>query len=142
VEKLKEAISLDAGFQQAQLDLGLTYAELGEYQAALKCFASIPSDYEPQEVALALAYTQAKSGRKEEAARVLAELEQTDDRDDYAYPIAAVYSALGESDHAFDWLRKAFDERSALRTYIKVDPRLTAIRDDERFGAFLAEAGF
>lgn len=46
-----------------------------------------------------------------------------------AYP----YIELGETDHAFDWLERAVDERAGLLIYLKVEPMFDRVRGDARF---------
>jgi hypothetical protein len=44
---------------------------------------------------------------------------------------------LGEKDRAFEWLEKAYEERSDLLVYLKVEPRLDSLRGDPRFADLL-----
>ena len=48
---------------------------------------------------------------------------------------ARIYAALGGQDKAFEWLRKAYADRSiAAQTFgIKVDPAFDPLRSDPRF---------
>ena len=57
-----------------------------------------------------------------------------------AYHVAAIYGALGEADEAFEWLDRAYEERSPWIGYMKVDPRLDPLRQDPRFAALLGRA--
>ena len=41
-----------------------------------------------------------------------------------------------------DGIRKAFDERSTLLTYLKMDPRFDSLRADPRFKAMLRRLNF
>jgi len=59
-----------------------------------------------------------------------------------AFDIALIYTALGEKDTAFDWLKKAVDERSTFLVYSKWEPRLDPLRADPRFGQMLKKIGF
>ena len=54
-----------------------------------------------------------------------------------AYEIAEVYISLGEVESAFEWLQKAFEERSRALVFLKVEPRLDPIRSDPRFKSLL-----
>jgi tetratricopeptide (TPR) repeat protein len=57
-------------------------------------------------------------------------------------PIAYLYFALGELEKAFDWLDRAFEERSANMTGLRVDPEVpTAARKHARYRALLARMG-
>ena len=49
-----------------------------------------------------------------------------------------IHAALGERDPAFDWLDRAYEERSAWLPYIRVEPRLDPLRNDERFTSLVA----
>ncbi|HEY0745279.1 MAG TPA: tetratricopeptide repeat protein [Steroidobacteraceae bacterium] len=54
-----------------------------------------------------------------------------------AYDIGLVYAGLGWSDQAFEFLYKAYEERSGWLTYLKVEPRLDNLRSDPRFKTLL-----
>jgi eukaryotic-like serine/threonine-protein kinase len=49
------------------------------------------------------------------------------------YMAATFHVQLGEKDKAFAELEKAFNNREWLLLYIKIDPRLDALRDDPRY---------
>jgi serine/threonine protein kinase/TolB-like protein/tetratricopeptide (TPR) repeat protein len=75
----------------------------------------------------------ALSGRRTDALKVLAEL---NDRSKHgyasAYDIATVYMALNDREHAFEWLERAFAERSSLLVHFGWDPRFRDLRADPR----------
>jgi hypothetical protein len=50
-----------------------------------------------------------------------------------------VHAALGEKDQAFEWLRKACDERDPHVIWLKVDPTLENLRSDPRFTQVLRD---
>ncbi|MBS0382449.1 MAG: TIR domain-containing protein [Proteobacteria bacterium] len=50
-----------------------------------------------------------------------------------AYDFAIVCVGLGWKDQAFEYLSKAYDERSGWMTYLKGDSRLDPLRSDTRF---------
>ena len=49
------------------------------------------------------------------------------------YQIATIYAGLGDSDRAFEWLEKAFQERSPGLKFLKTEPMLDNLRADKRF---------
>jgi hypothetical protein len=51
--------------------------------------------------------------------------------------LALVCTGLGWTEHAFEWLDKAHQERSGWLTYLKADPRLDTLRGDPRFNELL-----
>ncbi len=57
--------------------------------------------------------------------------------DVYDYELSLIYAALGDRDHAFQFLTRARDRRVDQVLYAKVDPRLTSLRSDPRFGELL-----
>ena len=58
------------------------------------------------------------------------------------FPVASLYLSLGDKDKAFEWLEKAYDERSAVMVFLKVDRRLDKLRSDPRFTDLLRRVGF
>ncbi len=52
-----------------------------------------------------------------------------------AYDIATVYAALGEADNTFQWLGRAFVERSPLSAWLRWDAVFDGIRSDARYAA-------
>lgn len=58
------------------------------------------------------------------------------------YGVALVYAGLGEKEQAFDFLNKAFDERSHWLVWLRLDPRWDGLRSDRRFAQILARLRF
>jgi hypothetical protein len=52
--------------------------------------------------------------------------------------MAIAYFALGDNDRGFEWLTKAFDQRSGFISMAKFSPLFDGIRDDPRFKALVA----
>ena len=50
---------------------------------------------------------------------------------------AQIHALLDEKDQAFEWLEKAYEERSPQLIYIRVNTQLDNIRSDPRFKALL-----
>ena len=46
---------------------------------------------------------------------------------------AMIHSRLGEKDQGFEWLERAFEERSGSLIYINTNARYDPLRDDPRF---------
>ena len=51
--------------------------------------------------------------------------------------VAAIDTSLGETDLAFEWLEKAYQDRESRLPWIKLDPRFDALRADARFEGLL-----
>ncbi len=57
------------------------------------------------------------------------------------YKIALLYTRIGEKDKAFEYLDKAYNERSPLLVAIRSDPELDTLRSDDRFADLLQRVG-
>jgi hypothetical protein len=55
--------------------------------------------------------------------------------------MAVAYAQLGDKDLAFEWLEKAYDERSPRMCDIRVMPALESIRPDSRYAALAKRIG-
>jgi TolB-like protein/DNA-binding winged helix-turn-helix (wHTH) protein len=57
--------------------------------------------------------------------------------------LSVAYANLGRKDQAFEWLEKAYEQRSDIPDMIEmpVDPAFDVLRSDPRFDAFLRRAG-
>jgi tetratricopeptide (TPR) repeat protein len=60
---------------------------------------------------------------------------------DAAFQVAEVYAARGETDLAFEWLERAYNQRDAGLSEAKIDPRLRLLHADPRWGTFLRKMG-
>ncbi|MGH9815952.1 MAG: tetratricopeptide repeat protein [Candidatus Acidiferrales bacterium] len=79
-----------------------------------------------------LAFGYAAAGRRDDALRVLKEINRADDL--YSpYYLAAVHTALGNADQAMQHLERAFDQRVGRLTFLNVEPMFDPLRNDPRF---------
>ncbi len=68
-----------------------------------------------------LAYAYAKSGEREKAEQILQDLLDHNNKKYYvSFGIAEIYCVLGDKEKALDWLDKAYNEKDARLTYIKI----------------------
>jgi tetratricopeptide (TPR) repeat protein len=89
-----------------------------------------------------LGHAYAMSGKKDEALKVLDELHELSKRGYVSsYRIAAIYAGLQETQQAFEWLRRAYEERDAWLTWLRVDPVFDDLRSDRRFQKLLERVG-
>jgi Flp pilus assembly protein TadD len=115
--------------------LGRTYEQSGSKSEALSEFqkALDLSEGDTNELA-ALGHYYAAEHRDAEARKIL---DQLKDRSQQTYvqpaSIALIYIALGDKNQAFDWLQRAYDDRSGWLLYLKVDPWADAVRNDARY---------
>jgi TolB-like protein/Tfp pilus assembly protein PilF len=84
----------------------------------------------------------AHAGRRADALRLLAELQQQ--RKTGYVPAGAfvnAYLGLGDNDEAFTWLEEAYKEQSSILQFLKVHPFFDPIRSDPRFVNLLRRVG-
>lgn len=123
--------------------LGLAFQQTGKLSAAITEFqrASQLEETNPEAFA-ALVGGYAVAGRRDQAQKGLDELlERSDRRRVPPYNIATVYAALGDKDRAFEWLERAYQDRSFYLTGLKVDPDVASLRSDPRFSTLLKKVG-
>ena len=60
-----------------------------------------------------------------------------DHQGNMAYQIAEVYADRGESDKAFEWLNRAYEQRDAGLRSLKIDPYLKSLSHDARYADIL-----
>ena len=137
----KRLLDVDPNFFPARRYMGLAYEQKGMYAEAIDQFQQgVKLSGSPLMMSL-LGHAYAASGKKTEAQRILAELDQQKRRYVSPYTIATIYAGLGEKDQAFKWLEKAFEERDIWLMNLKVDPVLKNLRSDQRFANLLQRIG-
>jgi len=117
---------------------GQTLEAIPDYQKAVELSKS---DEDPT---AALAHAYATTGRRDEARNILREW-QLRSRTSYVSPymIATVYASSGDKDKAFEFLEKAYQERSSdLPYFLKADLRIDNLRSDPRFQDLLRRMNF
>ena len=136
LDQIEKTVEMDKNFAQTYPWLGLILEQKGRYpeaiaafQKAIKLFPGGSSVAEAE-----LAHTYAVSGNREEAQKIIAELQQLA-KSKYvsSFQIAAIYAGLGEKDQAFAWLEKAYGERSDGLVNLKAEQRFDSLRSDPRF---------
>ena len=133
--QIQKALAAQPDFVPAHVYMGRVWqqsgkaaAALGEYRRALDL-----SQGDTNELGwLGQGYAAARQGS--EARKTLAELRERAQQT-YVQPIAVamIHTLLGERAEAFDWLQRAYDDRSTGLVYLKVDPVWDEIRTDSRF---------
>jgi tetratricopeptide (TPR) repeat protein len=108
---------------EIQNDYAAAYAGLASYYAILPFYTSLS----PAEV-----FPKARANAEKSL--------KLDERLAEAH-FVLVHTALGEKDLAFEWLERAYQERSTVLAYLRLDPRLAPLRSDPRFAGLLARLG-
>ena len=146
IEEYQKTLEMDSSFVDAWIFLGWAYIVKGMPREAVtqvqKARALLGENVVPGVVAsLAVAY--AAAGERGKAQEALTELKQLSQRR-YVPPFefATAYLGLGDKERALAYLEKAYEERSGLLTYLKVDPSYDPLRSDPRFQSLLRRMNF
>jgi len=143
IEQCRKTLEMDPNFVVAHLWLGQTYLQKGVFHEAIKEFQTAIelSEGSPFYVAM-LGHAYAVAGDVLEAQKLLDQLKKLSvGAYVSSYSIAEVYVGLGDRDKAFEWLQKAYEERSRALVFLRVDPRLDPLRSDPRFQDLLRRVG-
>jgi tetratricopeptide (TPR) repeat protein len=147
-EALKKIIDMEPTFPAAHSVLGNVYVQtemydeaMAEYQRVIELSKGVPG-IETNMNAI-IGHLHARRGDRggarsklDEVANAIAEGIRVP-----AYVVAAVHSALGDTDSAFEWLENALQQREVHLVSLKVDPYLDGVRADERFAELVRRVG-
>lgn len=142
IAQLKKAQELDPNFGLAHYWLFYAYTEKGMYSDAFKELDKIKPLLGPNRHLAEAAFLEARSGNKEQARKMLAQVLQISQRE-YVNPAAIAYActALGDKDQAFAWLEKGYAEKIPFVGSLKIVPALDPLRSDPRFADLVRRVG-
>ena len=140
IVQLRKTIEMDAGFAYAHRTLGLALELQGKTQEAIAEYERAIALGDDAPAPALLAHLYGSIGRRDEATKILAQLQARRERG-YVDPywFAIVYLGLGEREQAVASLEQAYADRSGDDlSNIRVDAMFDPLRGDPRFDA-LAE---
>ena len=122
--------------------LGLAYLEKGFFEEAIEELQSTMALINHRDISALLAYAFAVSGRRDEARLRLEELEEAALQGDVDLAlIAVIHTGLQETDQAFEYLEKAYQNHSVWLALLNISPLFESLRSDPRFPIFLRRLG-
>jgi tetratricopeptide (TPR) repeat protein len=135
LKQYAQTVDLDPNFAVAHILFGWAYVQTAQWPPAIEQFEKALSLTERSTLALAgLGYGYAASGQTAAAHDVLRQLREKLDRQHVsAYHVAPIALALGDTNQAYEWLERAYRDRSDWLVYLDVDPWLDALRTEPRF---------
>lgn len=142
IEQLQSTIEMEPSFMMAHFNLGHIYKYEGMYEEAISEFligmelkgeASEAAEYK---VAFELCGWKGYWQKDIELAQLLS-------KETYIPPInlAAPYIEMGEKEQAFEWLEKAYRDRSSVMIFLKSHPIFDSLRSDARFLDLIRRVG-
>ncbi|MFQ5799358.1 MAG: tetratricopeptide repeat protein, partial [Bacteroidota bacterium] len=143
IEQCLKTLEMDPNFYPAQLYILWCYWQQGKQKEAIeqwKDVATLEGASSEQVAALGNAFT--KTGMKGAWQWQLDRLKENSKRTYIpSVNFAIAYARLGENDKAFEWLEKAYEERSPTNVWLKIAPDWDSLRSDPRFAALLKKVG-
>jgi tetratricopeptide (TPR) repeat protein len=139
IQQIKVINEMAPNFANPYVWLGKAYLEKRDYTSATNAMQKAVALSGRAPVALAgLGVVYARQGKTKEAEQILTELLQVSKKQYVPeFYMACLYGALGRNDDAFEWLEKAYQERSNAMSILKVYPLINDLRSDPRFTEML-----
>ncbi|MCK4785482.1 MAG: tetratricopeptide repeat protein, partial [Desulfobacteraceae bacterium] len=129
LEGVQKALELGPKSWSGLLVQTYIYMDMGMYEEAIEVSQKAAALYPELRHLLGQAY--ARAGRRDEALKILAELEKEEATPYGALGLVELYTALGNKDEAFRWL--AYEHPHCWVPWIRVLPQFKSLRDDPRF---------
>jgi tetratricopeptide (TPR) repeat protein len=136
IEYATQTIAINPEFWVGYLHLGNGHRALGNYEEAIRAYANAEkmSGDGTVRATSARAWSLVKLGRENEAREILEKLiARSDNQYVPPYYIAIIYTALDETDAAFEWLERAVAAQSVACLGLNNDSLLESLRSDMRF---------
>ena len=139
IDAATETLEMQSAFSAGHELLGACYTGKGMYEKASAAFeeAIALSGRHPNLLA-SLGHAYALAGKREPALALLEEL-TTRSKETYvpAFFMAKLYLGLGDNARTFEWLDRAYVERSNILTRLNHHPAFDSLRGDPRFEELL-----
>jgi tetratricopeptide (TPR) repeat protein len=143
LEQCDRTIELNPHFSPGYWILGLVQEQRGDFDESAAAFQrAIQLSPRSPLMHAALGRTLALSGKRNEALRILRDLEDLGTgRYVSPFELAAIHFALAQADEGFIWLTKAFQDRCFELICLRVDPRWQSLRGNPRFQKLFEQLG-
>ncbi len=143
IDASKRALLIDPNNWSAHYLLGGGYEGTGKLQEAISEYQKALEKSGDPGAAVMLAHGYSAVGRKAEAEKILRDLERkVNGTPDSSFTMARIYATLGQNDKAFEFLEKAYSEKTLFMPgNLKSDLALDSLRPDPRFQSLLLRMG-
>jgi TolB-like protein/DNA-binding winged helix-turn-helix (wHTH) protein/Tfp pilus assembly protein PilF len=143
IESSRRGLLFDPNDWFQHFNLGVGYEATGKVQEAISEYQKAIEISGNSRSSVALAHAYSAAGKKAEAQKILHDLERKLKQTTASpYTMATIYAGLGENDKAFEFLEKAYLEKSLDITWsLKSDLLLDSLRADPRFQSLLRRIG-
>ncbi|MEJ7710243.1 MAG: tetratricopeptide repeat protein [Pyrinomonadaceae bacterium] len=143
IAQLRKTLEIDQSFNRPHRYLGEVYVQKGTLDMAIAEFQQ-SIDASDNYMGLAgLAHAYAVSNRKDEAQKIIEDLQgKQNHNESLSYQLAIIYAGQGENERSLEELQKAYESRSPWLIHLNVEPRFDKLRDDPKFIDLLTRVGF
>jgi tetratricopeptide (TPR) repeat protein len=133
IEQAHRVLELDPNYTSQYVRLGHAYAMKSQWSEALAAYEHVKETDRVDYLSM-VAWMWAASGNMRQADAAIAELKEYSE-DHYVSPVtfAAYEAKFGDREQAFQWLRKALQERDPALSNIAQDDNFKNLRSDPRF---------
>ncbi len=137
-EALKQSakvLEMDPNFGFAYWHRGMVFIQQQNFTEAINAFrkAISLSGAIPTFIGY-LGHASARAGKHREARQMLSQLESLSKKQYVpSYLMAVIHLGLGDLDQTMGWLETAYEERSGVLAFMKVEPMLDGLRGNQRF---------
>ena len=142
VAEARRAVAAHPDFAFAHAWLGMALVMKGQVSDALPILKRARDLDNNVTTTHMLAIAQAAAGNRAEATRLAEALAAADNRYTCAYEVGSVFLALGDTDKAFQWVRRGFDERCDCMVWLRSEPWMDPMRIDARYTDLVKRVGF
>jgi len=143
IEETQKSLDADPSYEDALMNIARAYEQKGMYDRSEAVLRQLLARAPEEPAILSMAgHEYAVSGHRSQAREIISRLESIAGRR-YVPPLyfALIYIGLGDRDKAFQFLNKAYDERSEYLLYLPTEPLADPLRNDPRFRALLDRLG-
>jgi TolB-like protein/DNA-binding winged helix-turn-helix (wHTH) protein/Tfp pilus assembly protein PilF len=143
IEANKKTFEMDPNYPDIHFEGGLVFSEHGMHDRAIaELQQAVELSNRETHIIAGLAIVCVRAGKTAKARKVLgALLAGASARYVSPLDIAMIYSVLNEWEKAFEWLEKAYAERTTWLFEMKVEPCWKNIRSDPRFADIARRVG-
>ncbi|HEX8775591.1 MAG TPA: winged helix-turn-helix domain-containing protein [Pyrinomonadaceae bacterium] len=145
-EYCRKAIETEPDYIPPQIILGMIYEEKGQYAEAIAQFnraKPVARGLLYAQVLEGLGYTYAAMGRRDDAQKILAELDQLAQENEMVrFSKVSILGRLGQTKEAFKILEREAAGSPELPHWFRTDPRYESLRSDPDYKEFLQRHKF
>ena len=137
----EKILALDSTFSEAYRIRGSVYFAEKKIDSAISDFnkgIALDNPWAPLLTITTLGYI----GKKDEAKKLYARVDSMVSGNLPAIARAIIYHSLGDSNKAFEWLDRSYEEKDFWLASLKVDPLWDPLRSDPRFKKILKKMNF